>query len=108
MRAKGEKAKQDKIWKEAVRARDKVCQMCPSDKLNKVLNAHHIIPREFQDYRWDINNGILLCVHHHKFGKFSAHKNAVWFLWWLSKHRQETWDWVSRIIIDKISRGKLE
>lgn len=76
-------------WRAKVLARDKYCQICGSDKVNKVLNAHHIIPKEFSEYRWTVDNGIMLCVHHHTLGKYSAHKNPIWFVSWLSKYRPD-------------------
>ena len=81
MKATGE----DKKWSQKVRERDKVCQVCFNS--NKKLNAHHIIPKNFQEYRHSLDNGITLCVHCHNFGKFSAHKNPLWFSNWLKLNK---------------------
>ena len=70
-----------KTWRSAVLARDKCCQVCGQKA--KRLNAHHLIPREFEEYRWNVDNGMTLCVHHHTLGKLSAHKHPMWFIWWL-------------------------
>ena len=43
------------------------------------INAHHIIGKNCLYLRYDLRNGIALCVSHHKFGKLSAHKGGVWF-----------------------------
>lgn len=52
-----------------------------------ILDAHHIIPRQIcSGMRFDPENGILLSKSAHKFGKFSAHKNGVWFADWLQKN----------------------
>jgi hypothetical protein len=52
-----------------------------------ILDAHHIIPRQVcSGMRFDPENGILLSKSAHKFGKFSAHKNGVWFADWLQKN----------------------
>ena len=43
-----------------------------------MLQAHHL-----EDYRlnprlrYDLNNGILLCVHHHKFGSEAIHRSFL-------------------------------
>lgn len=73
---KNEKQK-DKEWREKIMERfDNTCAFCPETKR---INAHHIIPRTFKELRWDVENGIALCPLHHKLGKFSAHKNPLWF-----------------------------
>ena len=89
-------------WRKKVYARDKWCQICgpvaygtvPTTGVvlyqkQKRLNAHHLIPKEFKEYRWDVDNGMTLCVHHHTLGRFSAHKNPVWFNQWLRNCRPE-------------------
>ena len=90
------KAVKDKEWKKAVRERDVHCQICgpQSRPTQKILNCHHLIPREFEEFRWDVDNGMLLCVHHHAWGKLSAHKNPIWFSEWLLRNKKPIWDWV--------------
>ncbi len=81
--------KRDKLlieWANAVKERDMECQIC-GKKPPYRLNAHHLIPKNFPKYKYDIDNGILLCVHHHGLGKWSAHKNPIWFSRWLCKNR---------------------
>lgn len=89
-------AKLHEIWRNAVLKRDDgCCQICPRDRTFKPvkrLNAHHLIPKEFTEWRWDVDNGMTLCVYHHKFGKFSAHKNPVWFVWWLTNNKIELYE----------------
>jgi hypothetical protein len=41
--------------------------------------------------RWDLANGVCLCVLHHVFGKFSAHKAPIEFAEWLKERRSEEW-----------------
>jgi len=73
-----EKRKKDREWVKAVGKKyNRTCVICGSTKLP---NAHHIIPKTFKETRWDVENGVILCPKHHKFGKFSAHKNALWFI----------------------------
>ena len=78
------KKKLHKIWAEAVKLKfDNRCVLCGETKR---LNAHHIIPKEVDDTRYDVDNGIALCPKHHKFGKYSAHRNGFWFTLWLEEH----------------------
>lgn len=61
------------------------CVICHSKDR---LNCHHIIPRENRLFRHNINNGITLCILHHKFSlEISPHKNAFAFFQWLIKNR---------------------
>lgn len=68
-----------KLWREAVLKRwGNKCIVCGETKLP---NCHHIVPKEmFSILRYDPINGVVLCPSHHKFGKFSAHKNPLWFV----------------------------
>ena len=75
---KKEKARKDREWRGMVVAiYNSTCVICGSKNLP---NAHHIIPKGFIETRWDVNNGIILCPKHHKWGKFSAHKHPLWFI----------------------------
>ncbi len=79
-------------WRAKVLERDGYrCVACKPEAWNEGqrLNAHHLIPKEFKEYRWDVDNGMTLCVHHHTLGKFSAHKNPVWFTLWLKEMKTE-------------------
>lgn len=74
---KKERNKKDKEWREKILNKfNYTCAFCPETKR---INCHHIIPKEFKEFRWDENNGIALCPLHHKFGKYSAHRNPLWF-----------------------------
>ena len=84
--AKRELNRADKKWKAAVKERDGFkCVICGEEKM---LNAHHIIPREIKELRHDVQNGISLCPKHHKFSnEISAHKNPFAFMVWLCDNR---------------------
>ena len=93
------------IWRTHVLARDKHCVICgpkgrwtPQGKV-KLLNAHHLIPKEFAEYRWKHDNGMTLCVHHHTLGKLSAHKHPMWFIWWLLINKPD----VARLMKERTS-----
>ena len=87
-------AKRDKEWREAIKQRDKCGAICKRSEGK--LDAHHLIPKQFKECRWDLLNGILLCFQHHKVGKYSAHLNAIWFTNWLFNNRREQYDYVMR------------
>jgi len=72
----------DKLWVKQIHARG-ICEYCGSTGR---LNAHHIHTRSNKSTRWDLENGILLCVHHHVWGKFSAHKTPLDFHKWLVEY----------------------
>jgi hypothetical protein len=79
-------------WSLSVRARDgKKCVVCNREDF---LNAHHILPKEnYKEFMYDIMNGITLCPSHHKFSKYSAHKNQVWFAEFLRTYCKEQYKW---------------
>lgn len=42
---------------------------------------------------FELLNGVTLCPTHHKFGKYSAHKNSIWFAKFLKNNRKNQYDW---------------
>ena len=86
--------KEHKCWSKAVRQRDKVCVICQVDHH---LSAHHLIPKEKEEYRSNINNGITLCFKHHtKWGsQLSPHSHgSLLFYLWLQRNRPNILKWV--------------
>ena len=83
-------AKLDKIWSLLVKHRAGWrCEYCGSRE--KVLNSHHIYSRSNRSTRWDLENGVCLCVGHHTFStKFSAHKTPTEFTEWLYSVKGES------------------
>lgn len=92
--SKKERNKADKEWRLAIKARDKFCQVCGEGKEHKVLNAHHLIPKMYSEFRWDLDNGMLLCFQHHSLGRCSAHQHPVWFSRWLQFERPKIYNWI--------------
>jgi hypothetical protein len=96
----------DKIWADKVKARDNFsCQFCGS-----VYRpcAHHIVPREIKPYRYDLDNGITLCVKHHKFCRtLSAHNAPLAFFFWLEKYRNPLF-WKARERCKELLGGECE
>ena len=72
----------DDLWSLRVKERDGFkCVVCGK---TSGLNSHHIYSRSNFSTRWDINNGVTLCVSHHVFGnELSAHKTPTEFTEWL-------------------------
>ena len=92
MSTKSEARKNHQEWRLKVLDRDKCCQVC--GKLDGVLNAHHLLPKQFKEFRYDFDNGMILCFQHHKVGKYSAHQNPIWFYTWLQANKPKVLDWV--------------
>ncbi len=88
--AKGIDKRLDIAWSKAVKIRDGFeCRYC---RKQTTLNSHHIFTRQNRTTRWDINNGITLCVAHHTFSsKFSAHKTGIEFTYWLEEKMGKNW-----------------
>lgn len=58
------------------------------------LNVHHLLPKErYREFRTVVENGITLCPKHHKWDRYSAHRNPVWFVLWLRANRPEQYKW---------------
>ena len=99
--ARLEKLEKQKKWFECRRKvidRDNGCVICGSDAQ---LNVHHILPRENEEYFYDLNNLVTLCIKHHKFGSptkdISAHRNSFPFYLWLQKYRPEQFEYCKQI-----------
>lgn len=79
----------DAVWALLVKARGgNKCEYCGK---KEGLNAHHIFSRSNRVLRWKVENGVSLCVSHHVFGNFSAHKAPIEFLEWLRGLRGDDW-----------------
>ena len=82
---KGIDGKLDEAWSLAVKHKAGwKCEVCGK---KSPLNSHHIYSRSNISVRWDLENGICLCVGHHTFGKFSAHLSPVEFTYWLEEYK---------------------
>ena len=66
------------------------CAFCGSTK----VEAHHLVPRQFEATRYDLQNGIALCCRHHKFdAAISPHLNAASWCAWLNSHHPTRMAW---------------
>jgi 5-methylcytosine-specific restriction endonuclease McrA len=68
----------DKLWADRIKSIGR-CERC-GKTIN--LQAHHIIPRNHHNTRWDLTNGVCLCLACHLFW---AHKNAIEFAEWIKE-----------------------
>jgi hypothetical protein len=58
------------------------------------LNAHHLLPKEsYSEYKLLPVNGCCLCPKHHKYFRYSAHRNPLWFSEWLRRFRPKQYRW---------------
>lgn len=74
----------DRLWSLAIRS-DWAgrCAVCNATN----VEAHHLVPRQFEATRYDLNNGICLCSRCHQFDEnVSPHQNAAAWLAWLNNH----------------------
>lgn len=85
---KGIDNKLDEAWSKKVKeVAGNKCEYCGKTAM---LNSHHIFSRSNKSVRWDVENGVCLCVGHHTFSSvFSAHKTPLEFIEWLKSHRGE-------------------
>jgi len=82
-RLKGIDGKLDDAWSKLVKLEaNNKCEVCGK---TTTLNSHHIFSRSNRSVRWDETNGVCLCVAHHTFGNWSAHKSPVEFIYWLEE-----------------------
>lgn len=80
-------------WAKRVKDRDSnKCVICGSERRP---NAHHLIPKELKETRYNIDNGITLCPKHHRFSRrISAHQNPIAFVMWLELNRHTQLEYV--------------
>ena len=57
-------------------------------------DAHHIEDRRNHSLKFDILNGICLCVWHHKYSKNAAHQSVVFFSNWLQKNHPKQYQYI--------------
>ena len=85
---KGIDGKLDKAWSELVKLLAGMKCEIENCKHKPTLNSHHIFSRKNRSTRWDVSNGICLCVGHHTMSsKFSAHGNPIAFTYWLEEYK---------------------
>jgi len=101
---KGIDGKLDTAWSLLVKLKAGMkCEYCGK---TTYLNSHHIFSRSKRSTRWNVNNGVCLCVGHHTFSStFSAHKTPLEFVDWLTNKKGE--EFIDRLRIQAHSLSKL-
>lgn len=80
--------KLDSLWSKLIRSVGR-CEYCHS---TENLNAHHIFGKRNHSVRWDLDNGVCLCVSHHVYSTdFSAHLTPTLFTNWIIERNGEAW-----------------
>lgn len=81
--------KADSLWAKVTKLQaDNKCEVCGR---KTGLNSHHIFSRSNKRMRYNLNNCSVLCVSHHVWGDFSAHKSPLEMLEFLKEKRGEDW-----------------
>jgi hypothetical protein len=92
------------LWSFLVRAlAANKCESCGVSAKEKILNAHHILPKErYQWLMFALINGVCLCQNCHKTGRHSAHLNPIWFTNWLKFYKPKKYEWAAKHCMDEI------
>jgi 5-methylcytosine-specific restriction endonuclease McrA len=79
----------DNKWSKAVLERDNnICQKCLDDRIriHQPVSPHHVFYRRYLSTRWVVDNGITLCISHHRW----AHDKPNEFKeWWIDRVGEE-------------------
>ena len=71
----------DDLWAKAVK-NEWAWKCAGCGRRHGKLDAHHLVPRQYKRFTYDLRNGIALCPHCHRFDPDSAHEyGAAWKLW---------------------------
>ncbi len=86
MKKRNFRLKAHKDWRSKLLSRDGGCIICG---VVKGSAAHHLLPacKKYDQYEYDVDNGVMLCSTHHIWGIMSAHKNPFWFYLWMLNNR---------------------
>lgn len=75
----------DRAWSKLVKLiANNRCEVCGN---TKALNSHHLFSRAKKSLRWNVKNGVCLCVNHHIGVTFSAHKTPITFNDWVISNK---------------------
>ncbi|MFB3926790.1 MAG: recombination protein NinG [Syntrophales bacterium] len=75
----------DRIFSQKVRDRDKACRRCGNTK----TYTHHIFSRKYMGTRWDMENGISLCLRHHRMAHGDAQEFLAWVISWMGQRKYD-------------------
>lgn len=91
-----------KQWSIDVRNRDgNKCSICG---VTKYIHAHHILPKEVKEFKFDIENGIAICAKHHRYSReISGHANSFTFMIWFMENRKSQYE----VLLVKVKNSSL-
>lgn len=86
--------KASKSWGTYIHTKYTGCLVC--GKTHGKLDAHHLLTKGSQNaLKHHPMNGVLLCVHHHKWDrKMSAHGTPELFKRWLEENHPDKFEWM--------------
>ncbi len=98
---KAKKNKALKLWKSVVKIRDKnSCAICGE---TNVVQGHHLEDfRLCPSLRYAPQNGISLCVRHHKFGRDAAHRGLWTIMNYMLENRPQDIAYIGSHRNDKV------
>lgn len=101
----------DRLWSLKVKSVfGNKCAVCGA---SENLNSHHIEPRTSSAIiRWDVLDGISLCVIHHKYGRDAAHKSTIFFYEFIRKKLPNVVEYIKplrkfELKANKVDRGQM-
>ena len=94
----------DRAFSIAVRKRDGQCLRCGK---KTPVYTHHIMSRRYLGTRWDMENGVTLCVSHHRRAHGDPEEFRDWVLAWMGRERFDFLKYRA-LRITKYSEGDLK
>ena len=81
---KPEEKQADILWSRAIKKRaGGRCELCGKEG----REAHHLFKRQYKSVRWDLDNGVCLCLGCHHL----AHSKPAQFAEWIINRRGKAW-----------------
>ena len=81
------------LWSEIIRFKG-YCEKCGKPESQTVLNAHHYISKNNKNLKFDLRNGVCLCVWCHIWSSESAHYGAPYFDKWFREYRTKDYEYL--------------
>ncbi len=85
----------DDLWRRIIRA-PCVCERCGQEGEEKDFEADHIVTRGNLRLRWNLLNGICLCICCHKYKHLSS-MTEIEYQVWVRKEHPERWQYLQEL-----------
>jgi hypothetical protein len=105
MKRSTQKTKCDNAWKKIIHTLYTDCALKELGDCAGRAEAHHLITRANIETRHCVQNGVLLCSKHHRFGRdASAHTAPIAFIEYLHEHypKQMAWEKANRFKVGRV------